>query len=77
MLLDEVLCNNLTFCKAWLTLPWLILPKDKTTEGKSHPRALADADLRMLSLNWRVSQSCLHHFGVEVRNVAPRIHIPN
>lgn len=74
-LLDEVLPDNLTYCKAWLTLPWHKLPRDETEEGKSQPRALADAGLRMPSLNSVVSQSCFHHSGVEVRNVALRSHI--
>lgn len=52
ILLDEILPGNLSYCKAWLTLPWQKTPRDETGEDKSHPRALADADVGMLSLNW-------------------------
>lgn len=70
-LLDEVLLNNLNYCKAWLA--WHQTAERQNSEGQSQSTGWWRSRDSVTELE--MSQTCLHYSDVEVRNAALRSHM--
>lgn len=70
-LLDEVLLNNLNYCKAWLA--WHNTAERWNSEGQSQSSGCWRSQDAVTELE--VSQTCLHYSDMEVRNAALRSHV--
>lgn len=70
-LLDEVLLNNLNYCKA--RLAWHKTAEGGNLEGQSHSSGWWRS--RDAATELEVSQTWLHYSDMEVRNAALRSHV--
>lgn len=70
-LLDQVLLNNLNYCKAWLA--WHKTAERLNLEGQSQSSGWWRSWDAVTELE--ISQTCLHHCDMEVRNAALRSHV--